>query len=158
MRHRGRPSGRSRRNTSPSPPPALPCACANLRRASRAATRLYDEELREEGLTIATFTLLQALDLAGPITQGGLGRLLVIDSTTLTRTLRPLEKKGWIRRRAGRDRRERRIALTPAGRERFRRARPAWNRAQKRLRAKVGPRWRRLMADLSLVAGADETK
>ena len=137
--------------------PILPCACANLRRAARAVSQLYDEELRETGLTIAQFTLLQALDLAGEITQGGLGRLLVIDSTTLTRTLKPLERKGWIRRRTGRDRRSRQIVLTSAGRSRFQRALPAWNRAQERVRRRVGRRqWAKLMKELSRVAEVSE--
>ena len=131
----------------------LPCACANLRRAARAVSRVYDEELRGTGLTIAQFTLLQALTLTGAITQGGLGRLLVIDSTTLTRTLKPLERKGWIERRAGEDRRERQIVLTRAGRSRFDRAVPAWNRAQDRVRRRVGRRkWTALMQELSRVA------
>ncbi len=100
------------------------------------------------------FTLLQVLARAGELTQAGLGRILVLDSTTLTRTLRPLEKRGWIRRRTGKDRRERRIVLTPTGRDVFRRAVPAWNRAQEILRAGVGPRrWRGLLAELSRIAG-----
>jgi DNA-binding MarR family transcriptional regulator len=131
----------------------LPCACANLRRAARAVSQVYDDELRGTGLTIAQFTLLQALTLAGDITQGGLGRLLVIDSTTLTRTLQPLERKGWIERRTGKDRRERQIVLTRAGRSRFARAIPAWNQAQDRLRRRVGRReWAKLMQELSRVA------
>src|SRR5262245_1204422 len=133
--------------------PILPCACANLRRAARAVSQLYDEELRGTGLTIAQFTLLQALDLVGEIAQGSLGRLLVIDSTTLTRTLKPLEREGWIRRRTGEDRREREIVLTSAGRSRFKRAVPAWNRAQDRVRRRVGRRqWAKLMKELSRVA------
>ena len=132
----------------------LPCACANLRRASRTVTRLYDEQLRAAGLTTAQFTLLQVLSEAGPMTQGRLGRILVLDSTTLSRTLRPLERKRWIRRRPGDDRRERRIELTGAGRARFEQALPAWNRAQEALLARIGRRrWRALMAELAQVAG-----
>lgn len=131
----------------------LPCACANLRRASRAVTRLYDEHLRAAGLTTAQFTLLQVLSEAGPMTQGRLGRILVLDSTTLSRTLRPLEKQRWIRRRPGDDRRERRIELTGAGRARFAEALPAWNRAQKAMLARIGRRrWEALMAELAQVA------
>ena len=131
----------------------LPCACANLRRASRAVSQLYTDHLRETGLTMPQFTLLQALARAGELTQAGLGQILVLDSTTLTRTLQPLERKGWIRRRPGQDRRERRIVLTRDGRAVFRRAVPAWHRAQESLRAIVGPRrWKGLMAELSRLA------
>ena len=74
--------------------PALPCACANLRRAARAVTRGYEAALKGTGLTPTQHTLLQALDLLGLSPQGALGELLAIDSTTLTRTLRPLERAG----------------------------------------------------------------
>jgi len=131
----------------------LPCACANLRRASRAVSLLYGAELSGSEMTIAQFTLLQVLSRTGEVTQSRLGAILVLDSTTLTRNLLPLERRGWIRRRPGRDRRERRIALTPAGRAAFRRAVPAWNRAQRAVRDGVGrERWRKLMAELTRVA------
>ena len=147
---RARPAGHAARNPSLL---ILPCACANLRRAARAASQIYDEELRGAGLNIAQFTLLQVLARVGEVTQGGLGRILVLDSTTLTRTLQPLERKGWILRRPGRDRRERQIALTSAGRSLFLRAVPAWNRAQKLLVARIGRRrWKGLMEELSRIA------
>jgi DNA-binding MarR family transcriptional regulator len=135
-------------------PPVLPCACANLRRAARAASQIYDASLRDADLTIAQFTILQVLDLVGERTQGDLGRILVLDSTTLTRTLATLERRGWIRRRIGKDRRERRVALTRAGKARFLRARPAWNRAQQTLLEGVGRRrWSALAAELAQIAG-----
>ena len=131
----------------------LPCACANLRRASRAVTQVYDVQMRDVGLTIAQFTLLQTLSLAGKITQTRLGRILVLDSTTLSRTLRVLERKGWISRGSGEDRRERQIKLTGAGRSKFRAAVPHWNRAQKLILARVGRRrWDALMYELTLIA------
>lgn len=137
--------------------PQLPCACGNLRRAARAVTRVYDGELRATGLNATQFTLMQALDRAGPLTQGGLGRLLAIDTTTLSRTLRPLEAKRWIRCDPGADRRERRIDLTAAGRSSLARATPGWERAQRRLRSRLGTRrWKVLGALLSAVAGEAE--
>lgn len=134
--------------------PRLPCACASLRRAARAATHLYDRELRAAGLNTAQFTLLQMLGLVAPVTQGRLGRLLALDSTTLSRTLRPLQAKRWIRSEAGKDRRERRVALTEEGRSQLERARPAWEKAQRRLRGRLGRRrWEALLAELSMLAG-----
>jgi DNA-binding MarR family transcriptional regulator len=119
-------------------PAVLPCTCANLRRASRAVTQLYDDALRDAGLRATQFTLLQVLSLAGELTQRELGEFLAIDSTTLTRTLGPLENRGWIRSRPGADRRERHWAITAAGRVRLAKARPAWETAQRRMRAGVG--------------------
>ena len=86
------------------------------------------------------FTLLQALELAGSLTQGRLGELLSLDSTTLSRTLRPLLGKGWVRSLPGEDRRERHFQLTPAGRRQLEYARPGWERAQQRLQNALGAR------------------
>lgn len=116
----------------------LPCACANLRRADRAVTQFYDAALRPSGLRITQFTLLQALSLAPKISQKQLAELLEIDSTTLTRTLAPLNQKGWLRSAPGTDRRELRLSLTSAGRREYQRALPYWRTAQKGLRRALG--------------------
>jgi len=140
------------------PLPALPCACANLRRAARAASQLYDEELRPAGLRVTQFTLLQALHRAGPIRQGDLGEVLALDSTTLSRTLRPLLRAGWIRGLRGADRRERVYTLAPAGRRELERAMPLWERAQSRLKQSLGGEaWQRLQVALRGVAAAAQS-
>jgi DNA-binding MarR family transcriptional regulator len=118
--------------------PLLPCTCANLRRAARAATRFYNRELRADGIEITQFTLLMALDRTGEIPQGELGRLLALDSTTLTRMLEPLKKRGWVRAKEGDDRRLRIFSLTPAGRAKYQRSLPHWKRAQDKMQAALG--------------------
>jgi DNA-binding MarR family transcriptional regulator len=124
----------------------LPCACANLRRAARVVTRFYDAVLRPSGLSIAQFTLLQALNQASEITQSQLADLLRIDSTTLTRTLAPLRRKKWLRSAPGPDRRELRLSLTATGEQEYRRALPFWRRAQRELHRAVGKStWARLV-------------
>ena len=126
--------------------PALPCMCASFRRASRALTQLYDDALRHLGLRATQFTILQALSLAGEVSQGGLAQILAMDSTTLTRTLRIMGREGWIRERRGEDRRERLLRLANAGRHQFHRALPSWEKAQARLGRQLGDkRWHALM-------------
>ena len=146
------------RNKSQGILPQLPCACANLRRAARAATRMYNQELRPSELELTQFTLLMTLDLTGEITQKSLGRLLALDSTTLTRTLSFLVERGWIGSNPGEDRREKLITLTPAGRRKFRQAQPNWERAQKKLRARVGEATWHQMGQLltSVTIGAEQ--
>src|SRR5256885_17196632 len=135
--------------------PLLACACASLRRLARVVTQLYETELQGTGLRATQFTLLQALEQMGAGSQGALGRLLGLDPTTLSRSLPPLERAGWIRAAAGKDRREVRWGLTPAGRRRLARAYPAWERAQQRLRAELPARqWRMLVQDLAAVGAA----
>jgi DNA-binding MarR family transcriptional regulator len=133
--------------------PELPCACATLRRADRAVTTLYDDELRATGFRTTQFTLLQVLRLAGSVTQGRLGEMLALDSTTLTRSLAPLVRRGLIEARPGTDRRERLLGLTAKGLRQNERLTVHWERAQGRLRRELGARdWETLRALLDRVA------
>ena len=126
--------------------PDLPCMCASFRRASRALTQLYDDALRPLGLRATQFTILQALSLAGEVSQGELAQILAMDSTTLTRTLRIMGRQGWIAERRGEDRRERLLRLAKAGRCQFDRALPSWEKAQAQLGRQLGDkRWHALM-------------
>jgi DNA-binding MarR family transcriptional regulator len=122
--------------------PVLPCACANLRRTARAVTRMYNQELRATGLELTQFTLLMALKLTGETTQGKLGNLLALDTTSLTRMLRLLTKRGWVGVKAGDDRRQRLLRLTTSGQQKLEQSRPHWERAQRRLQRGLGePSW-----------------
>lgn len=124
----------------------LPCACANLRRAARMVTQFYDKALRSSGLRVTQFTLLQALTRAPGISQKQLGELLGTDSTTLTRVLALLRRRGWVRSQPGNDRRELRLSLTEAGQLEYKRVLPYWRSAQKRLRRSLGEAdWKRVL-------------
>jgi DNA-binding MarR family transcriptional regulator len=118
--------------------PVLPCLCSSFRRTSRALTHLYETAMRPAGLRATQFTILQALTLAGEVTQNQLGKMLAMDSTTLTRTLGIMAREGWIAERPGDDRRERRLRLAKEGKAQFNRALPAWEEVQSRLRRQLG--------------------
>ena len=118
-------------------PATTPCLCNALRQASRAVSRLYDEEMRGVGLRTTQYSLLRRLSHAGEVRQRDLGGLTSLDETTLTRNLRPLIDAGWVAIRPGEDRREKLIRLTDAGAAKLREARPAWERAQERLRSRL---------------------
>ena len=127
--------------------PDLPCLCASLRRASRALTQLYEDSLRPLGLRGTQFTILQALSLVDEVSQGELGQMLAIDSTTLTRTLAIMSRLGWIVRRPGEDRRVILIRLSDSGKTLFGRARPYWESVQARVKRKLGrSQWDALMS------------
>ena len=132
----------------------LPCACANLRKAARVVTQFYDSVLRPSGLRATQFTLLQALTLAPDISQKELAQLLEIDSTTLTRTLALLRRKGWLRSETETDRRKLRLFLTPAGQREYKRVLPYWKSAQRRLRQALGEAsWNQAMNTTVRIAG-----
>jgi len=118
--------------------PLLPCACANLRRAARAVTRLYNRALLPDGIEITQFTLLMALNDVGETSQGELGEILALDSTSLTRMLKLLKDHGWVQAKEGDDRRVRLFRLTKAGREQYQKCLTHWKRAQEQLRTALG--------------------
>jgi DNA-binding MarR family transcriptional regulator len=109
-------------------------------------TRFYDAALRPSRLSVTQFTLLQALTEAPGISQKQLAELLEIDSTTLTRTLAPLRRKGWLHSKTGVDRRELKLSLSAAGKRQYKNALPYWQSAQKGLRQALGDEnWNRLV-------------
>jgi DNA-binding MarR family transcriptional regulator len=135
------------------PPVGVPCLCFALRQASRAVSRLYDEELRGVGLRTTQYSLLQLLRRFGEVRQRDLAERSLHDETSLTRSLRPLVDAGWVAVRTGEDRREKWFRITADGVAKLEEARPAWERAQVRIQALLPQEaWRGLMEILPQVA------
>ena len=73
--------------------------------------------------------------------------MLAMDSTTLTRTLAIMSRRGWIARRPGEDRRVTLIRLSDSGKAQFGRALPYWEDVQARVKRKLGQGpWDELMS------------
>ena len=69
------------------------CASFNFRRTARAVTRLYDVALQDSGVRSTQFALLVGIAKNQPVAMGDLADVLMIDPTTLTRSLRLLQKE-----------------------------------------------------------------
>ncbi|MDP6390851.1 MAG: MarR family winged helix-turn-helix transcriptional regulator [Alphaproteobacteria bacterium] len=131
------------------------CTGLNLRKATRAVTQYYDAALQPSGLKSTQFSLLSVVETQGPIVMGGLAEVLVMDRTTLTRNLKPLEAQGLIRIEPGKDRRARIVSLTAKGRKVVMTARPLWRQAQTEIVGRLGEtRWRGLLHDLRATIAA----
>ena len=117
---------------------SLPCYCATLRQAARAATALYEEALSDSGVRSTQFTILQALKTAPDLQTTEVGQLLGIDQTTATRTLALMRKSKLLGDSTGADRRERRWRLTPLGEATYRRLLPKWESAQAMIERRLG--------------------
>lgn len=103
------------------------CLCLHVQRAARALARRFDEALRPVGLTHGQFSLLNALNRPQPATLGAVARLLVMDRTTVTAALKPLERDGLVSIQADpSDRRSRLLTLTEKGLETLAAAVPIW--------------------------------
>jgi DNA-binding MarR family transcriptional regulator len=76
-----------------------------------------------------------------------------MDRTTLTRNLKPLEKRGLVRVAEGDDRRVRVVTLTPRGRGALAAALPLWKKAQERVVEAFGhERLSRVLKDVGALA------
>jgi DNA-binding MarR family transcriptional regulator len=130
------------------------CLCLHVQRAARALARHFDEVLRPLELTNGQFSLLMSLNRPEPPGMADVAALLAMDRTTLTASLKPLERRGLLTVTADAgDRRRRRLALTAAGRARLAQALPLWERAHAAIERRL-PRGNaeRLRADLRAIS------
>ena len=112
------------------------CLCLHTQRTARRLARRFDEAMRPFGLTSGQFSLLNALNRPTPPSMGPVAELLVMDRTTLTAALKPLQRRGWVAVAPDpADRRIRLLTLTPAGHMVLLRALPSWHRVEAELEA-----------------------
>jgi DNA-binding MarR family transcriptional regulator len=114
------------------------CASLNFRRTARAITRLYDLAFQGTKIRSTQFTILIAVAKAQPLSISALGSILVIDSTTLTRSLGKLQKQGLLTVSKRAERRQRFVTLTEAGVKALEESLPGWRVAQERFVKTVG--------------------
>jgi len=137
--------------------PSPECNCLALRQAARHVTQFYDQCLAPAGLRTTQLSILAKLKRLGPLTINALARELVMDRTTLGRTMLPLERDGLISIENGTlDRRSKELHLTKAGAERLRVAWRLWSAAQVQFEAAFGgARASTLRNELRAVAASD---
>ncbi len=131
---------------------ARACACANLRKAARVVTQVFDEALAPSGLRATQFTLLVTNRLAGESTINELAERMAIDRTTLSRNLKPLVRSGLLEVQLGEDSRTRLVQITPAGERTLEEAYPLWQQAQRETVSALGEeRHEALLGDVAQV-------
>lgn len=140
---------------------AKECTGLRVRQVSRLLTRIYDDSLRPLGIQETQFSMLVAVAMFGEdgTTMNALANNLVIDRTTLTRNIVPLEKAGYLRvARSPTDARARVILVTRSGERLIEAAYPLWEEAQGKIRRALGDdRFEALRSQLSdVVTFADK--
>lgn len=131
------------------------CTCQNLRQATRVVTRHYEQVLEPIGLKFTQLPVLAAAAAMGPVPMSRLAEALVMDRTTLTRNLQPLERAGLVRVTPGNDRRARLVTATVQGLETLDAALPLWKQAQSGMVETLGRfKWGVLMDNLRLTVNA----
>ena len=106
------------------------CPAFNIRAASRIITQIFDDTLKPSGLQITQFAVLVGVQIMDTPSISTLAKGLVMDRTTLTRGLKPLESEGFIKMITGDDRRTRFVKLTAKGKSVMEKALPYWEEAR----------------------------
>ena len=115
------------------------CTALRLRKAARRVSLIYDRHLEPHGLSITQFGLLAQVERLDGIGIGELAEKLVMDPTTVTRNLRPLQRRELVAFAADpNDKRARRLHLTAEGRAALKGAKPGWSKAQREVEAALG--------------------
>lgn len=114
------------------------CASFNSRRAARAVTRLYDQAFESFGIRSTQFSILIGIAKTQPTSISALADLLVIDRTTLTRSLRLLKMQGLLSISDRSIKRQRFLSLTNKGERTLAATLPAWRKAQDRFVQALG--------------------
>jgi DNA-binding MarR family transcriptional regulator len=96
-------------------------------------TQLFDEALVPVGLLSTQLPVLILLSLYSPLTISRLANLLIMDRTTLTKNLKPLQARGLIKQVPNKDKRKTLLKLTAKGEAMLVKSYPLWQRAQKQV-------------------------
>jgi DNA-binding MarR family transcriptional regulator len=109
--------------------------------------------LQESGIRSTQFTILVGIAKNQPVSIGNLAEVLAIDSTTLTRSLRPLQKEGLVVISNRAAMRQRFLTITAKGEHALARSLPAWRKAQEEFVAAIGSEyWVELRSELERLA------
>lgn len=107
------------------------CYCLNAQRAARRLARLYDDGLRPFELNHGQFSLLMLVAGLQPVSVGRVASELVMDRTTVTAAVKPLERRGLLLATVSpADQRQRLLQVTASGAALLNKASVAWQTLQ----------------------------
>jgi len=126
------------------------CVAFNSRKAARAVTRLYDSALAPVGVRSTQLAVLIALAKSQPLSIGSLAEILSVDTTTLTRSLRPIRQQGLLAISERSAMRQRFVTLTRKGTRALTDSTPLWRDVQTRFAKAIGEEhWKVLQRELA---------
>ena len=115
------------------------CLNLELRKSARIVTHFYESRLTEVHLKSGQFSILRAVSFLKQTTNKELQCILVLDQTTLSRSLKPLIRDGLLTIKAKpEDQRVKLISLSNEGRKTYDKALPLWLKAQSEIKATIG--------------------
>jgi len=83
-----------------------------LYQTTRAISQGVNHALAEYGLYSSEWSIIVAIKETGPISQIALANYLNIEPAAISKTVVKLEEKGFVERKSGDDKREKKVSLT----------------------------------------------
>jgi DNA-binding MarR family transcriptional regulator len=114
------------------------CIAVRLRLLNRVVTNLYDDALRPLGLKVSQLNILIVTARLGLARPAQVCEILQLDTSTLSRNLKPLQAHGWLEVVPDKNARAQPFRLTPQGKRLIEKAAPAWEEAQRRATELLG--------------------
>jgi DNA-binding MarR family transcriptional regulator len=114
------------------------CIAVRLRRLNRVVTSFYDQALRPLGLKVSQLNILIATAKLGLARPAKVCEILQLDISTLSRSIRPLQKHRWLEIVTEKDGRAHPFRLTALGNKLIEKAIPAWEKAQRQAEELLG--------------------
>src|SRR5205807_7116242 len=107
------------------------CIAVRLRLLNRVVTNFYDDALRPLGLKVSQLNVLIVTAQLGLARPARVCAILQLDTSTLSRNVKPLQAHGWLEVVPDEDARAQPFRLTPQGKRLIEKAVPAWEDAQR---------------------------
>lgn len=125
------------------------CVGSRSRIISRAITRIFDDELRDVGVTVTQLIMLGFVAVYGEVRPSDLAEPLSMDLSTISRTTGRMVDQGWLAKVPAEDERGYNLVITPRGRELVLKGLPAWRRAQERAVEILTPQGARTIREIA---------
>jgi len=107
------------------------CVATRVRLINRAISSLFDDALREHGIKISQVNLLVIIYKLGDAKSSDVCNIMKMDSSTLSRNMERMKKKGWLDTKSQDGVRAHTLSLTEAGEELLEKVYPSWKAAQR---------------------------
>jgi DNA-binding MarR family transcriptional regulator len=117
---------------------ARTCIAVRLRLLNRVVTNLYDDALRPLGLKVSQMNILILTAKLGLARPAHVCEILQLDTSTLSRNVKPLQAHGWLEVVPDEDARTQPFRLTAHGKRLIEKAIPAWEEAQRQASELLG--------------------
>jgi DNA-binding MarR family transcriptional regulator len=114
------------------------CIAARLRVMDRAISSIYNQAIRSHGLKITQMNIIVVVSAYGPMEVKPLCRILNMDTSTMSRALTRIEKKGWLKSQPSGQGKSLIVSSTNEGCTLLQRVYPDWKKAQENAEELLG--------------------